>query len=355
MKLKISEEKLLSTAKLFLLNLVFLNFFISCASNVAQSTVVEDSCKETRGAIDIGSGTTKLIVAEVDKCELKIVNIIFEAQRAIALKEDLTRNKNKFSDETIKKLISNLNELDYLARSQGATKIAALATSAFRTATDAQKSIAKIEKSIEFKINVISQEDEAMHAYLAAIVSTKKLKLDESKPRAVWDIGGGSMQIIKEIPQKKPVIYMGQTASVSFKNKVISLKGKSAKSPNPLGKNVAIEAMNLSRKLAKSEALKILKSLENYEVIGVGGVHYFSVRNQIEKNKHEYTQEEVLNTLLERAKLTDKEIGGQYAETDVTNLALVLGFMQSLKVEKVHTLNINMANGLLLDQKLWQE
>lgn len=356
MRLKISEEKHLYIAKK-LFNLFVLIFFLhSCGLTQTQNevaTVNESNCEETRGAIDIGSGSTKLIVAVVNKCELKIVNILFEAQRAVALKEDLSRNGEKFSDEMIKKITSNLNELDYLARSQGATKIASLATSAFRTAKNSKQTVIEIEKNIEFKINVISQEEEAMHAYLAAKQMAPSIRIDQSKPLAVWDIGGGSMQIIKEVKDKRPIIYMGQTASVGFKNKYLQMTSSKAKTPNPLHKDGAITAMNLARKISNSETTKILKNLEGYEVLGVGGVHYYSVRKQTKTTDNSYDQEQLLGTLLERAKLSDTQIGGDFSQTDVTNIALVLGFMQSLKIEKVHAVNINMANGLLLDQNIW--
>lgn len=338
---------------------LFISFLLliqSCSDFATNQDHVEntDACEQTRGAIDIGSGSTKLIVAIVDTCKLKIKNIIFEAQRAIALKEDLSRNKENFSDEMIKKLISNLNELDFLAKEQGATKIASLATSAFRTANNSKAVVLEIEKNVDFKINVITQKEEAMHAYLAAKESVSLLKLDQTKPIAVWDIGGGSMQIIKEMKGSDPDIFMGQTASVTFKNLYLDKISRSKKkSPNPLLKNGAITAMNLARKVSNTDTLSKIKSLNGYEVIGVGGVHFHSIKKQVGLLDNIYNQEVLLNTLLERAKLNDAQIGGDYAQTDVTNLALVLGFMQSLQVEKVHTLNINMANGLLLDQSLW--
>ncbi len=57
--------------------------------------------------------------------------------------------------------------------------------------------------------------------------------------------------------------------------------------------------------------------------------------------------------LTTRNKLTETEIGGKYAATDVSNLALVLGFMKELEIEKVKTLKANMAHGILIYPKYW--
>ncbi|EQC47694.1 Ppx/GppA phosphatase domain protein [Bacteriovorax sp. Seq25_V] len=310
-----------------------------------------------RGAIDIGSGSTKLLVARVDVCKQVITNLIYEAQRSVDFKEDLQRSKdNTFSTEITKKAISVLNELNYLATKQGASKLSAVATSAFRTASNAKETLDEILKNIDFKVMIISQKQEALFAYHSALNIAKTQNLIGDKPVAVWDIGGGSMQIIKSYKDTKtqPVIYLGKMASVSFKNSYLEMRNGDKKTgPNPLQKDGAIEAMNLARNYANKDAKELLGDLTDYTVLGVGGVHYYSVRKQTGIN-NEYDQQVLLQTLLKRAKLNDKEIGGDFAKTDVTNLALVLGFMQSLKVEKVHPIKVNMTHGLLLATSLWK-
>jgi len=352
--LKISEAKHSFTAKILVALLVLLS---SCSGVDTKTSEAVDKCSEIRGAIDIGSGSTKLLVARVDICKQVITNLIYEAQRSIDFKEDLQRSKdNTFSPEITKKAISILNELNYLATKQGATKLSAVATSAFRTAKNAKQTLDEILKSIDFKVLVISQKQEALFAYHSALNIAKTKKLIGSDPVAVWDIGGGSMQIIKSYndKSKQPTIYLGKMASVSFKNSYLELHQDDKKtSPNPLKKDGAIEAMNLSRNYANKEAKELLGDLAHYTVLGVGGVHYYSVKKQTQVEQH-YDQQELLQTLLKRANLNDKEVGGDFAKTDVTNLALVLGFMQSLKIEKVYPIKVNMTHGLLLANSLWE-
>ena len=196
-----------------------------------------------------------------------------------------------------------------------------------------------LKERLGLKVSIINQTSEALIAFKAAKSKINKENL------LVWDIGGASMQIVKSVKDKKD-IYLGKLASVSFKEKVLELLGKE-NSPNPLEKSGAIRAMETARIYASNSAKKIIGEIDKQYVIGVGGVHYFSIRNQTKKKRF-YTQRDVLNTLLERSKLTDKEVGGDYAKTDVTNLALVLGYMQALGIERVYPMKINMAHGILL-------
>lgn len=332
---------------------LFILLTISSCAITQQSEHTNSSCFEKRGAIDIGSGTSKLVVALVNTCQRTIDHVVFEAQRAIPFKEALQRNKkNLFNNDITAKAIKGLNELRFLATSQGAKKIRAVATSAFRTASNATETKSKIEKSVKFRIKVITQEDEALFGYNSAMSMAKTTGKITSKPIAVWDIGGGSMQIVKPSEGKEKTIYLGKLASVSFKNKLLKkFYKKKRKSPNPLGKKTAVNSMSMARDYATKDARPLLGQLKGHQVLGVGGVHYYSVRGQLGKKK--YNQTNLLKTLLKRAKLNDKKIDSKYAATDVTNLALVLGYMQALSINEVTPLKINMAHGVLTTESLW--
>jgi exopolyphosphatase/guanosine-5'-triphosphate,3'-diphosphate pyrophosphatase len=352
--LKTSEGEHLSTVRnVFVFILVLLVAGCSQTSHQANN-----SCLVKRGAIDIGSGTSKLVLATVNKCNNTIDHIMFEAHRAIGFKQALQTSKdNKFSPAIINTAIRELNHLMQLAQRENVTNIRAVATSAFRTAANATEAVAIIKNTLKLPIQVITQTDEALFAFNAAMSLAKKNKIiaQKAKDVTVWDIGGGSMQIVKN-GEKGQTIYLGKIASVSFKNKVLKdiLKRDFDKSPNPLGKKNAIEAMNISRRYANKHAIPLLGKLSKHTIIGVGGVHYYSVKNQVESVFNYYDQGDLLETLLLRSKYDDKRVGGNFAQTDVTNLALVLGHMQSLGIEKVYPVKINMAHGVLITAPLWK-
>ena len=52
--------------------------------------------------------------------------------------------------------------------------------------------------------------------------------------------------------------------------------------------------------------------------------------------------------MLKSIRLTDSDLGeGDFVDTTVTNGILVLGLMEQLNIEKVNTLKINLADGVL--------
>ncbi|MDD0852739.1 hypothetical protein HBN50_06505 [Halobacteriovorax sp. GB3] len=317
--------------------------------SACSTTSTKNSCIVNRAAFDMGSGSTKMVVARVNKCDLKIENLLLEAQRPIGFKQDLIDSKdNKFSNKIISAATNSLMELKAKAQSLGATEFSAMATSAFRTANNGKEVLNLLAKRTGMNLKIINQTTEARLGYLGA----KNLILDK-RPFIVWDIGGGSMQLSHRDEKGVWTHYLGKIASVSFKDQVLKkLFKKNNRSPNPLGKRRALKAIDLSRKAAE-KVPAFFKDLKNYNIYGIGGVHYFSVRKQTGIKTKTYQQNDVYTTLLKRSKLNDRQIGGPYAQTDVTNLALVLGHMQKMNIAKVKTLKVNMAHGLLLHNQSW--
>ena len=153
-------------------------------------------------------------------------------------------------------------------------------------------------------------------------------------------------------------VYEGKLGSVSMKNMIISaIQGKSYKnieSPNPMGETVATKAVNMAQYYTTIHVQKVIKEkATSLNVLGIGGVHYYSVRKQSVMEGKTYTISDVEKALTSGSKLTDSEIGGKFAATDVSNLALVLGFMKGLKIEKITTLKANKAHGILIYPRYW--
>ena len=88
-------------------------------------------------------------------------------------------------------------------------------------------------------------------------------------------------------------------------------------------------------------------------MVGIGGVHYYSIRGQLGADQS-YTREAVQQTLKNRLGLTDKEIDSKYASTEISNLALVLGYMDAMDIDAVFPARINLADGLLLHAEYWE-
>ncbi|MCT4642619.1 MAG: hypothetical protein N4A33_10030 [Bacteriovoracaceae bacterium] len=306
------------------------------------------SCLKKRAALDIGSGTTKLKIGTVDYCKNKVVSIDKTLNIPVGYKKDLKENKlnNEFSQKIMDEGIRAFIRVKNLLNRYEISDIRTAATSAFRTAKNAKKFIHNIYVKTGIVVEVITQRQEALLGYKAASSLAKK------KNYLVWDIGGGSMQMTYK-DSKKTYIYEGKMAAVPFKRVIIdNIQGKKdVSSPNPFTQKDVV----LSKKYAYEFALKdvdkeiqdIVK-LKDIDIIGIGGVHSGAILGNMGKADY-YTYKDLNDMLEKRYHLADKQIGGKYAATSTSNMALVLGFMMALNINKVITGKINLADGLLLD------
>jgi exopolyphosphatase/guanosine-5'-triphosphate,3'-diphosphate pyrophosphatase len=83
-------------------------------------------------------------------------------------------------------------------------------------------------------------------------------------------------------------------------------------------------------------------------VVGVGGVHGQSLKNQMQLKEMRYTLENLSMVSLKEARKSDKELTGDYRATDVSNLFLVQGFMEGLGIKEVTLVNASLLQGVLL-------
>lgn len=318
--------------------------------------VLAEPCQENRASIDIGSGTTKGLVAEVDVCQKKIVKVLFENRLPLGFneamekagKQNIPAEMTKLAIPQMQNLLSQMNEFHPKV-------IQAVATSVFRVAKNGKEVAREISRALKIKVTVISQNEEAKLGYLSAI---SQVNPPPDQQLIVWDIGGGSMQMYAEPRSKKEhnktnpsEIYKGDLASVTFKNKVLqTLQFKDPKnnpSPNPLGvnKDAAVQLAKNHASLNVPAYFKINAPKAYW--IGVGGVLSESIQNQVNKDAKHFTQQELVETLSDKAKLNDEQLKGDYKVTDVTNLALVLGYMKALSILEVETVKASLGQGLL--------
>lgn len=322
----------------------------ACQTSVPQCGI------EIRAAFDVGSGSTKMKVAELNTCTNAIQKILLDEQAKIDYRESV----EKSSDETISKDttqagIKALNSLKEKAQKAGAQKFSGVATAAFRQAKNGEQIVREIREATGIPLRVISQNLEALIGFQAASFKTKK----DPAQIIAWDIGGGSQQIVTLNDDKQASVYLGQLASVSFKNRVIQeVKKKNPKkviSPNPLTK----EQMSAAAKIAEKEALSSVPAdiqkrfaQKDLSVIGIGGVLGKSVQRQV-SGAGKITPELLLTAMNKKTGVSDKNNKDPYAATDTTNLILVYGFMQGLKIKSYQPIDVNLIDGLWFQQEFW--
>jgi exopolyphosphatase/guanosine-5'-triphosphate,3'-diphosphate pyrophosphatase len=318
------------------MNKLYLLALFVCFSSCSHFT--SKNCIIRKGAFDIGSGSTKAIFAVINKCEGKIVEVLYEKQSPLKFKASMRYNDKLIPSTLQIKANKVLKKWKAQGEKLGVTEYSAVATEVFRQATNGSRFIKKLSQETLIPIKIITQEDEAIIGFWAGVASSEQ----SSEKVLVWDIGGGSMQMSHLNDEGQMKFYLGKIASVSFKQRI-----SGNMSPNPLLPVGAKQAVIKARNLAKIDIPQdFIKSIQSKEVIGIGGVHYHSLGKKL--NYAPYSSELLNQKLLTTSYLTDKQIGGSYSATDVTNMALVLGFMKALNVNRVIPIKANLAHGLLL-------
>lgn len=141
------------------------------------------------GAVDIGSNTLRLIVAEVNKG--KIDNIIYEQRHIIRLAEGI-KQFGRISESAEKRLTDALADIKNSLNQFEGVKVKFVGTSALREASNGGEIINKIYKSMGIKIDIIPPEKEAELMFKGVSAT-----LDLSNKKALlFDIGGGSTEYI---------------------------------------------------------------------------------------------------------------------------------------------------------------
>ena len=145
-------------------------------------------------AIDIGTNTALLLVAEVTK-QNEIIPIA-QKEKIVRLGQGIDRNKN-FKPEAIGRTLRAIREQVKIAEDLGAEKILISGTSAVRDAANREILLSEIKNNFGITMQVLSGDEEAELTYFGAL-SNKNLQGDI----LLVDIGGGSTEFIFGTQQK---------------------------------------------------------------------------------------------------------------------------------------------------------
>jgi exopolyphosphatase/guanosine-5'-triphosphate,3'-diphosphate pyrophosphatase len=140
-------------------------------------------------AIDIGSNTTRVLVAEPVDGQLKKVM----EQRAYTRINKAIGEGGEILPEKIDEVAEVVATQVRLARELGAETIRAVATAAVREATNGEKAAKAIGAAAGVEVDVLSEEEEG---HLSFIGATKTLGHPVDGKVGVVDVGGGSTEVI---------------------------------------------------------------------------------------------------------------------------------------------------------------
>jgi exopolyphosphatase / guanosine-5'-triphosphate,3'-diphosphate pyrophosphatase len=141
------------------------------------------------GAIDIGSNTTRLLVAEPEEGRLRKV---MEQRAYTRIGKGASKN-GKITAEKIAEVVEVVTTQVRLAEQLGAEVIKTVATAAIREAKNRDKVVKEIEEAAGVEVDVLDDEEEGRLAFIGA---TKSLGHPVEGTIAVVDVGGGSSEVI---------------------------------------------------------------------------------------------------------------------------------------------------------------
>lgn len=321
------------------------SFLFSCSHKQPSNCLVK------RATFDIGSGSTKMNIYRFNSCSNKIISK-YSTERC-SYSQKVSYKESIVNDLIIPKDLINkgtlvLKQMKKDAIKCGATQFQAVATSAFRQASNGKHAVKELERA-GIKIKLISQEEEAKLGFNGAVSMVPGLDIDNL---CAWDIGGSSMQITCT-HNGKAQVYLGDLASVPFKEHILKLQSSKKNSPNPISASIYKSSLKKVYEEAKLVLRKIDKDkLQNKPFIGIGGVHYYAVSRAI--NKSTYSVSDLNKAILERLNKNNRELGGgKYANTALSNIILVKAMMESLGITSVRATKTDLTQGLVLSKHYW--
>jgi exopolyphosphatase / guanosine-5'-triphosphate,3'-diphosphate pyrophosphatase len=174
------------------------------------------------GAIDIGSNTTRVLVAEPIDGQLKKVmeqRAYTRINKAIDAGGEIVAEKVDEVGEVVATQVR-------LARELGAETIRAVATAAVREAANAEAVAARIGKASGVPVEILSEHEEGRLAFIGA---TKTLGHPVEGTVGVVDVGGGSTEVVLgTVPGGVEQVRSWQIGSGTLADELISSDPPSA-------------------------------------------------------------------------------------------------------------------------------
>lgn len=143
-------------------------------------------------AIDIGTNSTKMTVADVD--DRGQVSVVTEDTDVTRLGEGVDAAK-RLNDNAVARTLDAVVRFAEAARQQGAREVLVAGTSALRDAANGPDFIAQVKDRAGVELQIITGDREA-HLAFAAVRSDPSLALASDASLLVFDIGGGSTELI---------------------------------------------------------------------------------------------------------------------------------------------------------------
>jgi exopolyphosphatase/guanosine-5'-triphosphate,3'-diphosphate pyrophosphatase len=162
------------------------------------------------GAIDIGSNSVRLLVAEVRDAKAwgPGLETIARAGEPCRLGKGL-HETGRVDDELVDRAGVLVGEFLRRARGLGARSVVAAATAALRRATNGAAAAERVSEVAGVPVRILSEADEARLVYRSVILGSGESV--RGSQTVVFDLGGGSTEIVSGVGER-----LGRWTSLAF-------------------------------------------------------------------------------------------------------------------------------------------
>lgn len=304
------------------------------------------------GAIDLGSNTVRLLVAQVDA--VRGLSPLHAEQRVTRLGEGLARSR-RLAPAALERTLATVRAYRDRARALGAERIILVATAAVREAANRADLLEPLAAEGGLEVRVASGTEEARLTLLGVAAGLPAAE----DAMSVMDIGGGSTELIAAAGHR-PV------ASVSLPLGVVRL-AESYFRADPLDPT-EYDACAAHVRVALAEAWPVIRPAAPRRLVGTAGTvttlaaldlgltAYESARvhgHQLSRTAVERVRDRVGSlTAAERARLPCVEPGR--ADLLVPGIAIALGVLDGLGLSELTVSDMGLREGILLDAVGWR-
>jgi len=295
-------------------------------------------------AVDIGTNSCRLLIAESDKKSDKSFDILCRKLEITRLGEGVDQNKI-LKEKAVNRVFNVLKKYKETADKFQVDSIRVVGTSALRDVKNSHLLSEKIS-DLGLELEIISGDKEAELNYLGAVSNLEDDFL-------LIDIGGGSTEFI-----------WSNSAEINFKSLDIGCVRMTEKLISNPGKKISSAEINKIKSYVNDLLLKELKLNKKFKVKGVGGTitTLAAVKlklevydsSKIENLKLKYSElEKIMNRLTELNLEARKKVKGlqpKRADIIVSGLIILLTIMKYINSKQLYVSDHDLLYGLLKEE-----
>ena len=256
---------------------------------------------EKEAIIDIGTNSVRLLIADVNECEVICREHWLKSTR---LGEGMRSREHKLQEAPVTRTLQAVKEFKNLSLHKGAGKIRVLATSAVREAVNREEFVERAYRDAGVQVEVLSWQDEAQYSYRGAINALR----GDYREAGFVDIGGGSTELV----WKKGEDLCWKSFSVG----AVNLAEAFMHCDPPRDRDIHEMGKHLETSLVECSEMGYRKAL-----VGTGGT--VTTIASVKKELDEYRPQLIHETIISLKEL--KEIFNRLVEIPLTDRKAIRG------------------------------